>query len=133
MLRPLARAFRARCLPLPARSAALSSSPPDPHAPLRVEDVASKAMRLKLRRAQAEAAPPPAVLPPPPPPANYAAQGQEPPSFGAWMFANAVQGAGITLGFIVMLSIFRGVGLMEGEKGRAEVRRGETGADECVC
>ena len=96
------------------RTRGLSNAPPDPHAPLREQEVTSRAMLKKLRAA---APPPPAVIPgAPPPPAHYAApppQGQQ-PSFGGWMVANMVQGFGITLGFVLVLSIFRAVGLMEG-------------------
>lgn len=70
-------------------------------------------MLKKVRKVAA--APVPAVVPAAPPPAHYAApppQGQQ-PSFGGWMVANMVQGFGITLGFVLVLSIFRGVGLME--------------------
>ena len=85
----------------------------DPHAPLNEADVTSKAMRKKLRTQQA---PPLALARPPPAPIPEQQQQQhqsQQPSFGAWMLANMVQGAGITLGFIIVLSIFRGVGLME--------------------
>ena len=72
-----------------------------------------------------QASPPPAVLrPPPPPPAPHAPPPpQGGPSVGHWFVQNMVQGFGITLGFILVLSVFRAVGLMEG---RREEREGPT-------
>lgn len=132
------RVLHARALPLRPHapllhprvdaSRALRAHPPrafssDPHAPLREQDVTSKAMLKKVR----QASPPPAVLrPPPPPPAPHAPpppQDGPQPSVGAWFVGNMVQGFGITLGFVLVLSVFRAVGLMEG---RREEREGPT-------